>query len=77
MKTFLIGNTVYLPINKEWESKTSQKYVKADMNSNVYMSKIYTEEEIRECHKDSDFNLIEVDSICELVEAYSSKFAFK
>lgn len=70
MKAFVVYNVVYLPIDQNWNDKALQKYVKADMNANVYMDSIYTETEIRLMHDDS--KLIECNDLIDLVNKWNS-----
>jgi hypothetical protein len=70
MTTLLIGNCIYLPIDKDWNDKSEQKYVAGDMNGNIYLSQIYTKKEIEEKHKDSSTALTECKGIKGIVESY-------
>lgn len=70
MKTLLIGNLIYLPINKDYGDKSEQKYVTGDMNGNIYMSEILTRDEIYEKHKASELPLSECKGIKGIVENY-------
>ena len=70
MITLLIGNCIYLPIDKYWDDKSKQKYVYGDMNGNIYLSQILTREEIEDKHKDSQFTLIECNGIKGIIEKY-------
>lgn len=70
MTTLLIGNCIYLPIDKTWNDKSEQKYVSGDMNGNIYLSQIYTKKEIEEKHKESSYPLIECKGIKGIVESY-------
>ncbi len=68
MTTFLIGNCIYLPIDKDWDDKSEQKYVAGDMNGNIYLSKILTKKEIEDKHKNSVFPLLECNGINNISE---------
>ena len=70
MKAFLIGNCIYLPIDKDWDDKSEQKYVSGDMNGNIYLHKILTEKEIKETHKDSSYPLLECNGINNISETW-------
>lgn len=70
MTTLLIGNCIYLPIDKNWDDKSKQKYVAGDMNGNIYLGMIYTKEEIDEKHKGSSYSVIECNGIKGIVEKY-------
>lgn len=64
MKTFVIGNVIYLPI------EDSNKYIKGSINGTLFINEIYTEEEIREKHSTSSFELIESKSLDILVDKW-------
>ena len=70
MKTFLIGNCIYLPIDKDYNDKSSQKFIAGDMNGNIFLNEILTLDEIKEKHKESSFSLIECNGIKGIVEQY-------
>lgn len=71
MTTFLIGNCIYLPIDKHYDDKSAQKYVAGDTNGNIYMNEILTLSEIKEKHKDStELSLKECNGIKGIVENY-------
>lgn len=70
MKTLLIGNCIYLPIDKDIDDKSKRKYIAGDMNGNIYMNQIYTIEEIEEKHKNSSYSLEHCNGIEGIVEKY-------
>lgn len=70
-KILLIANIVYIPIDKELDDTTSQKYLKGSISGFVFMSGIYTEDEIREKHKTSGIKLQEVDDFLKIHEAWN------
>ena len=51
---FLIHNRVYLPINKDYEDKSEQKYIGSDINGNVYINMIYTKSELESMYKNNE-----------------------
>jgi len=70
MTTLLIGNCIYLPIDKNWDDKCQQKYVAGDMNGNIYLGQIYTRDEIDEKHKNPSYSIKECKGIKGIVEKY-------
>ena len=64
MKKYLIYNTLYLPI------AGTNKYVKADMNGNVYLSNIYTLKELLEIYS-RDKNFKTCNNIKDIVTKYN------
>lgn len=47
MKIFLIYNTVYLPIEKDYNDESEQKYISSGISGRISMNQIYTESELR------------------------------
>lgn len=66
-KTFVIGNRIYLPIS---DSLNKTKYISGDMNGNIFMNEIFTEEEILENHSDSSFTLHTCKGLVGIVETW-------
>jgi len=68
MKLLLIANCIYLPFNLP-----NSKYVSGSISGNIFLNEIYTIEEIKEKHKDSNYPLIECDDLHDLCKKWGTK----
>lgn len=72
MKLFLIGNTIYLPIDS-WHKDVAPKYMICSISGALQSQTIYTEEEIKLKHATSKLDLKECEDLHQVINTWGIK----